>query len=141
MTPEMLADTQAAAFLGERPWTAAEFSALLTQHGIILVGDARSFVLGRVTLDEAEILTIVTLPASRRQGLARTCLSAFEAEAASRGAKACFLEVAESNDPARTLYAAMNYVQVGRRPGYYDLGPGPRIAALVLQKSLIAADR
>lgn len=139
MTPGILAAIHADANQSERPWTTAEFAALIAQSGVILVGDARSFVLGRVTLDEAEILTVATLRAHQRQGLARGALKAFHDSARAQGAVASFLEVAETNAPARGLYAALGYAQVGRRPGYYDHGPGPRIAALVLRKPLITA--
>jgi len=65
-----LARTHAAAFTQTRPWSAKEFSTLLNSHGVILCGDARSFVLGRVIADEAEVLTIATELQFQRQGLA-----------------------------------------------------------------------
>lgn len=139
MTPETLAAIHADANQTERPWTAAEFAALMGQSGIHLLGDARSFVLGRVTLDEAEILTIATAQAHRRQGLARSVLTAFHDLARAKGALASFLEVAETNAPARALYAGLGYEQVGVRPGYYDHGPGSKVAAFVLRKPLLAA--
>jgi ribosomal-protein-alanine N-acetyltransferase len=36
-----------------------------------------------------------------------------------RGRNAWFLEVRESNEPARTLYQAMGFQQVGTREAYY----------------------
>jgi [ribosomal protein S18]-alanine N-acetyltransferase len=135
VTPETLAAVHARAFVEERAWTAAEFAALLAQKSALVAGDARSFVLGRVTLDEAEVLTLATDPSHRRQGLARVGLAAFEAGAAGRGAGRVFLEVAEDNTAARALYAAAGYAQVGRRARYYAGG----VAALVLEKRLGAA--
>ncbi|NCO87237.1 MAG: GNAT family N-acetyltransferase [Rhodobacterales bacterium] len=136
MTPAALAALHAQAFDATRPWSEAEFAALLTAAGTILTGDTRAFVLGRVTLDEAEVLTLATAPAYRRQGLARAALAAFEAAAQARGATTVFLEVAEDNAPARALYAAQGYAPAGRRPGYYATGTGTPVAALVLRKTL-----
>lgn len=137
MTPDLLAATHAAAFTQARPWSAAEFAGLLRLPGIILTGSDESFVLGRVTLDEAEVLTIATLPARRRRGLARMALAAFESEARRIGATRGFLEVAEDNAPARALYAGAGYAPIARRPDYYAT-PGGKVAALVLRKSLLA---
>jgi len=136
VTPAALAALHAQAFDATRPWSEAEFAALLTAAGTILTGDTRAFVLGRVTLDEAEVLTLATAPAYRRQGLARAALAAFEAAAQARGATTVFLEVAEDNAPARALYAAQGYAPAGRRPGYYATGTGTPVAALVLRKTL-----
>ncbi len=136
MTPQALAATHAAAFTTERPWTAEEFAALLTQPTTLLTGTADSFVLGRVILDEAEILTLATAPAARRQGLARTALTAFLTAAQARGATRAFLDVAEDNTPARALYAAAGFTQIGRRVGYYTAPDGTRTAAIVMARDL-----
>lgn len=135
MSPEALARLHAAAFEAERPWSAAEFGALLSAPGGLLLGDARAVLLARVTLDEAEVLTLATDPAHRRQGLARALLAAFHAEAALRGAGRAVLEVAEDNAAARALYAGTGYAEAGRRPGYYGR-KGRRVAALVLARPL-----
>ncbi len=138
MTPLALAALHGQAFDSMRPWSEAEFAALLATPGTILTGDDRAFVLGRVTLDEAEVLTLATSPAHRRRGLARAALVAFEAAARGLGATTVFLEVAEDNAPARAFYAALGYAQVGRRPGYYATREGMSVAALVLRKALSA---
>lgn len=137
MTPEDLARLHAAAFAGEdRPWTAAEFAALLRAPSAFALGDARAILLGRVAGDEAEVLTLATRPAHRRQGLGRGLLAAFEAEARARGAGTGFLEVAADNAPARALYAAAGWAEAGRRPRYYRRESGPAADALVLRKAL-----
>jgi ribosomal-protein-alanine N-acetyltransferase len=136
MTPQALADLHALAFSATRAWTAQEFSDLLRHPGAILVDTDASFVLLRVVADEAEVLTLATDPARRRQGLARAALRTGEAAAEKRGATTIFLEVAEDNTAARALYAAAGYVPVGRRPGYYIPKDGAAVAALVLRKGL-----
>lgn len=123
------------AFAQDRGWSAAEFAGLVGQPGVIATGDARGFALGRVIHDEAEVLTLATDPAHRRQGLARACLAALEAAAGTIGASVIFLEVAEDNAAAHGLYAAAGYLPSGRRPGYYAR-PDGAVAALVLRKLL-----
>ena len=71
MTPQALAGLHALAFSATRAWTAQEFSDLLDHPGVVLVDNDASFVLLRVVADEAEVLTLATDPAKRRQGLAR----------------------------------------------------------------------
>jgi ribosomal-protein-alanine N-acetyltransferase len=44
------------------------------------------------------------------------------AEAARQGAERLFLEVATGNAPARALYAAMGFVEIGQRRHYYPDG-------------------
>lgn len=136
MTPDTLAQVHAAAFETARSWSAAEFASLLSQTGAILCGDERAFVLLRVTLDEAELLTLATHPTYRRQGLARIVLAHAEGAAESAGAATMFLEVAEDNRAARALYETAGYTQVGRRPGYYATQNAVPVAALVLRKVL-----
>lgn len=138
MTPDVLADIHAQAFSSARSWSATEFRDLLDQPSTILAGDDRAFALLRVTLDEAEVLTIATAPAHRRKGLARAALAQAEQAAQLVGATVIFLEVAEDNHAACSLYAQAGYAQIGRRPGYYVPKDAAPVAALVLRKSLAA---
>ena len=135
MSPEALAHLHASAFTEDRPWSAAEFASLLSLPGTLLLGDARAFLLGRIVLDEAEVLTLATDPAHRRQGLAGLLLAQFEEEARARGAAHAFLEVAEDNAAARALYEGRGYREVGRRPAYYARPRAP-VAALVLARAI-----
>lgn len=119
-----------------RPWTFTEFANLLDTPGVILCGGDHAFALGRAAADEAELLTLATDPAHRRQGHGRGALKAFEAEAARRGAGRAFLEVARSNAPAIALYQAESFSLAGTRPGYYRAPDGASIDALILTKTL-----
>ena len=121
-----------------RPWSEAEFVRLLDSPGVFVCGGAQAFALGRVAADEAELLTLATDPDHRRKGLGRSTLTAFEAEAAARGATRVFLEVAQSNTPAIALYTSQGYGQTGARPGYYRAPHGAPVDALILSKSLDA---
>lgn len=136
MSPEDLARLHAAAMAPERPWSASEFASLLGSPGAMLLGDGRAFLIGRVAADEAEVLTLATHPGHRRQGLAAALLDRFHAEALGRGAATAFLEVAEDNAPARSLYAGAGYAEAGRRPRYYARAGRPAVAALILGRPL-----
>jgi ribosomal-protein-alanine N-acetyltransferase len=136
MTPAALAALHARCFETPRPWSAAEFAALLGQPGVLLETAAAGFALGRVASDEAELLTLAVDPTRRRGGHGRALLAAFEAAARARGAARVFLEVAETNAPARALYAAAGYAEAGRRRGYYRAPGGAAADAIVLARRL-----
>lgn len=136
MTPDALAALHGAAFTMPRPWTAGEFAALLADRTVFLVAEAEGFALGRVVLDEAELLTIAVAPGARRQGAGTRLMARWEAAAAARGAARAVLEVAADNAPARALYAARGFRPAGLRRGYYRRPDGLRIDALVLARSL-----
>ena len=140
MTPAALARIHAAAFTEARAWSEAEFAGLLGQPGTLLTHSDHAFVLGRITLDEAEVLTLACDPAHQRQGQAGRALALFAAQAKARGAASIFLEVAEDNTPARALYARAGFAQTGKRPGYYRTNDGRAVAALLLCRALTAPD-
>ena len=134
---EKLAATHAAAFTGsQRAWTAQEFSTLRQTRGVILCGDAKSFILGRVVLDEAEILTVATHPTFWRQGRAVTCLRAFLSRAEAAGAKRAFLEVAADNDAAKQLYKKEIFSEIAKRANYYTNSTGQKIDAVIMERRL-----
>ncbi|TCO73886.1 GNAT family N-acetyltransferase [Rhodovulum euryhalinum] len=136
MTPDALSALHALCFGHPRPWSGPEFVALLESPGVFLVGDGSAFALGRVVLDEAELLTLAVHPGARRRGLGRARLGAFETAALDRGAARTFLEVAADNGPARALYASAGYALTGRRRGYYAAPDGRRIDALLMSRAL-----
>ncbi|HEX3984824.1 MAG TPA: GNAT family N-acetyltransferase, partial [Acidisoma sp.] len=105
----VLAAIHAAAFPDE-PWGAGAFQVQLEMHGVIGLLDERGgLLMMRVTLDEAEILTIGVLPSLRRRGIARSLLWAAIAKAHGLGARSMFLEVETSNQAARSLYAKAGF--------------------------------
>lgn len=136
MSPAALAALHRACFSAPPPWSDADFAGLLAQPGTFLLGGETGFVLGRVAADEAELLTLAVAPEARRRGIGRDLLSGFETEAAKRGARAGFLEVAEANVAARALYEGAGWQQAGKRRGYIALPGGSRADALVLRKPL-----
>jgi len=56
---------------------------------------------------------------ARRLGAATILLAEIILQARFRGARSIFLEVRESNHPARRLYEKENFAVAGRRPAYY----------------------
>ena len=166
MTPELLAALHADAMTFPSAWRAKEFAEILTAPGVFLAPfpaqdeqttgesargaaplsppatpqaaqDLKGFALGRVTLDEAELLTIAVSPERRRQGIGRACLTAFEAEAQRRGAETAYLEVAASNIAALALYERAGWARHGTREGYYRAKDG-RVDAILMRKHLRA---
>ena len=133
---EDLARTHAAAFQDQRPWTAQEFTALRAGAGVILCGDADSFILGRILAGEAEILTLATAPHMRRAGLAQQCLHTFLDLARAQGATQAFLEVSDANISAKSLYFKAKFHETGRRTGYYSSADGQKSDALLLTRTL-----
>jgi ribosomal-protein-alanine N-acetyltransferase len=120
----------AAAFPPAEAWGGGAFAELLAAPGVHgLIDEAGGLVLMRQAADEAEILTLATMPEARRRGIGRLMLSAGLDWAAASGATRVFLEVSEANAPARALYEAAGFTACGRRRRYYPDGSD----ALVLQ--------
>ena len=121
-------------------WDAAAWAGLLAMPGAVAflaedpgTGDALGFVALRAVAGEAEIISIGVRPGARRAGIGRRLLAAAIAAVAEGGAARLFLEVAADNWPARALYLASGFVEVGRRPDYYRRGAGA-VTALVLAR-------
>lgn len=141
MTPDALATLHAGCFAETPPpWTAAAFAAALAHPGSLAVFADGGAALGRVAADEAEVLTLAVMPEARGRGLGQMLVAALEAAARNRGAEVMFLEVAETNAPARRLYARLGYAAAGRRPRYYTRHGAEPVDALVLRKALVALD-
>jgi ribosomal-protein-alanine N-acetyltransferase len=125
------------------PWSAEDFEQLLTDvhviaHGALDADGKRlcGFILSRLVLDEAEVLTIAVATSLRRKGLGRSLLAANIGQLAGRGAKALFLEVDQDNLAARTLYKSFGFSDVGERKGYYAKADGTRGTALIMRRDL-----
>jgi [ribosomal protein S18]-alanine N-acetyltransferase len=147
VTPEALARLHAAVFSVPRPWSAAEFAALLDGPGVFLLTADRGarasppqgsdgppgFLLGRALAGEAEVLTLAVAPDARRRGIGAGLVAAGLARAAEMGAAMVFLEVAADNAPALGLYRAAGFAEAGRRPGYYLRADGTRTDAILMR--------
>lgn len=95
-------------------------------HHIIGIRDMQAragallgFVMIRLVLDEAEILTLAVDPACRRRGAARRLLRNMQLFLRQACVKQVFLEVRESNHAALALYQNEGFLPFGRRKNYY----------------------
>ncbi len=127
-----------------QPWSDDDFHALLVEDNVFGFiareeGNRRAraggFVLARLILDEAEILTIAVAPQSQRQGLGHALIDATLRHLYNARASMLFLEVDELNVSALALYRRLGFKQVGKRPGYYETAAG-RSAALTMRRDL-----
>ena len=130
-----LAALHAASF--HRGWSDGEFERLLSDRNVVAhratVGqNLAGFIVARLTLDEAEILSVAVAPARRGMGLAGRLLDRNLRRLVGLGARAVFLEVDEGNTPALRLYRHAGFREVGRRAGYYPAGRG----AVILRRDL-----
>lgn len=132
-----LAALHKACFTMPRPWSETEFAGLLSLKDVFLtIGEGPSFALGRVVAGEAELLTLAVAPSAQGRGLGRAALDAYESDARALGGEVSFLEVAEPNTTAITLYLSHGYTESGRRHAYYSGANGEKADALVLSKPL-----
>ena len=83
------------------------------------------FMVTREVMGEIEILNLATAPEARRTGVGTALLRSLHADDV-------FLEVRESNIPARKLYERLGFTLVGKREEYYD---DPVETALVMRLS------
>ena len=126
--------TPHAACFPEDPWPPQSMTEIVAMAGVfgrIALQDAGAdgeetagLALAQSLGAQCEILTLGVIPARRRAGIGRALLAAIIEEAQRCGALTLFLEVAEDNIAARTLYATHGFVQIGRRTNYYRYSAG-----------------
>ena len=141
---DVLSDIHAATF--RRGWSGAEFEALLLQPGVYaLIASYRNafgwrmpagFILYRIVVDDAEILSVAVVPECRRRGIARLLLEEAMRHVYREGAQRVHLEVEDANVAAIGLYRRMEFRESGRRPGYYVQGRERPGGALVMLRQL-----
>ncbi|MGA9867992.1 MAG: GNAT family N-acetyltransferase, partial [Acetobacteraceae bacterium] len=118
-----LAAIHAAAFPPATAWDEQAFAGQLASPGVFgWVASAGALILARVAADEAEILTLAVVPWARRRGLAKALVGRAMWQAAKLGASVMFLEVAETNVAALSLYTGIGFRPAGRRKRYYADG-------------------
>jgi len=118
-------------------WSSHGLTEFITLPGVVALISARAgkptgFVLGRMTVDEAEVLNLAVRAECRRQGEGRALLKELLRRFAESGVSRVFLEVRESNRGAMAFYEREGFRRTGRREGYYQ---DPREAALVYEKN------
>ena len=78
-----------------------------------------AFLVARRIDDEWELENIVVAQEFRRRGLGTRLLREFIDHARGKNASAIFLEVRQSNQPARALYRQAGFLEMGSRRSYY----------------------
>ena len=136
MTPAEMAQLHRAEPTGQRAWSEAEFSGLLSASNALSVTCNTGFALGQVILDEAELFLIMTKPEHRKQGVGRRILATFEQQAFQNAVRRIILEVADTNTAARALYCANGYQRIAVRKNYYTFPDGSHADAIVMEKYL-----
>jgi ribosomal-protein-alanine N-acetyltransferase len=133
---EILRDSAEAA-----QWPPESYAKLAASPGgLVLVCETNTFLVGfvaaRQVADEAEILNIAVRRDFRRKGVASALLLAAVDKFRRSAIGRVFLELRESNHPARGLYERHDFVLSGRRKSYYRDSTED---ALCMQKKLTAA--
>jgi ribosomal-protein-alanine N-acetyltransferase len=107
-------------------WSAEQYRTAFSSQApsrVVLIIEEESgmngFISGKALDEEWEIENIVVVGLARRRGLATRLLGELLDMGRSQGARTVFLEVRESNLPARRLYQKWAFVESGRRKRYY----------------------
>ncbi len=98
-----------------------------------LTGQVVGYVVMWFVVDESEIANLAVSDTLRRAGVGARLLDHALEAAQTRQCAVVFLEVRESNGPARALYASRGFEIAGRRSKYYRK---PVEDALVLRRAL-----
>ena len=130
---DVLASLHQACF--EKAWDKNAFLSLLCLPTTVGLVNDKGFILCSVCGDEAEILTIGVLPSERKKGIALALLTEMEFILKEMGVSYFFLDVNETNIPARNLYVKFGFKQVGVRKAYYK-EKGQAFDALLLKKCI-----
>lgn len=119
----LIAELERVAF--SDPWSLASFESVMDEPAayFAVARAASERILGYVVAwfaaDEGEIANLAVREPTRRQGIGASLLDAALSEGRRRGAQNVYLEVRESNEAARRLYASRGFEELGRRRGYY----------------------
>lgn len=124
-SPEMLRDVIAierASF--SCPWSLESFEQAGTMENSIFLtvcegGMAVGFGCILLAAEEGELVDIAVSPEYRKRGLGQMLMTALLEKAAERGTEVLYLEVRQSNTPARSLYEKNGFAAIGVRKKYY----------------------
>ena len=121
-----------------RPWSYdAFYKTLSDENYIVIIAKDTDALFGNCVLlcmgEEADITNVCTAPAARAKGVATAMLGALMDAGKSRGVVEFFLEVRESNVPARSLYTKLGFEEIGLRKNYYE---EPKEHAVLMKKGV-----
>ena len=101
---------------------------LVAESEGVVVGHAVASLVG----DLGELQRIAVAAPHRRTGVASALLDAVLALAAGEDTERVLLEVRETNEPALAFYARHGFMEIDRRPRYYNDGE----TAVVMQRTV-----
>lgn len=118
------------------PWSensiASELNNRLSCWLVALEGDAViGYVGSQTVLGETDMMNIAVHPDYRNQGVAKNLIQTLMDTLSGQGSHSLMLEVRQSNEPAKNLYASLGFETVGIRKNYYR---NPKENALILRK-------
>ena len=129
--------------LFDPPWDAESISQLIEHPAAAaFVAQVREpktlvgFVIGQITADEAEILSVGVAPDWQRRGIARHMIEGLVRAAQRAEVQRLYLEVAADNKAALKLYKGLGFAAAGRRKAYYRRPGGKPVDAVVLALDL-----
>lgn len=99
---------------------------LSSPHGWYIVDEEAGRLVGYAGLravagaGDADVQTITVAEGSRGHGRGRGLLRALLEEASRRAVHSVFLEVRADNPVAQALYASEGFIEIGRKPRYYQ---------------------
>lgn len=123
------------------PWSRGNFvDSIAAGYATRVLLDARHHLIGYFVamagVDEMHLLNITVAPHAQGEGHARRMMDALVALCRASGAQQLWLEVRESNEHARAIYAHMGFVAQGIRKRYYPAPFGRREDAVVMSLAL-----
>lgn len=141
----LAADVEAVLAIEQRayqfPWSRGNFiDSLAAGYAAEVLRGADGALLGYYLamqgVGELHLLNITVLPERQGHGLARLMLDALQRLARQSGCEQIWLEVRQSNERARRVYARYGFSEVGLRRAYYPALQGRREDAVLMSLPL-----
>ncbi len=119
------------------PWSEISFfNELKNPRSFLRVAKKRGRVVGYICagwiLDEGHVLDVAVHPQYQRLGIAAALISMAMERLKEEGCRFVFLEVRESNEAAKKIYAKFGFELLGTRKNYY-LSPEEDAVIMVLR--------
>jgi len=130
----LLASLYAVCF--EKAWNEAELVALFATAETFAIMNEQAFLIVRLVLDEAEIITLGVLPSARKQGIAFKLMQVLKGFLIEQGIKTLFLETKAGNFAAQRLYQKAGFATIALRKGYYHNQDGTVEDAMMMVLTL-----
>ena len=99
---------------------------------VAVEGDTVAGYVGSQTVcNETDMMNVAVTADFRRRGIGEKLVNALVEELKAMESHCLTLEVRASNTPAQAMYEKLGFVEIGRRPRYYQ---NPKEDALILRK-------